>query len=186
MGQHLRAGKVVAGGDDDGDAVLLAVGKDETAEDRDVEDVACQLGAAPGAEVDHFAIGPAGGQEVDGCRGQGQADEGGLGVGVAGQHEAECERCLLTTLDVVDVGVGAVADDQVGLVDHALGNVAVQVEGHDDAGGGTGNFAGERCHLAVGVVAVGGDHGAVIGDVDGVEGACCLQAGAHGREIAIH
>ena len=39
-----------------------------------------------------------------------------------------------------------------------------------------GGLAGERDDLAIGIVAVGGDHGAVIGDIDGVERARCLQS----------
>ena len=81
---------------------------------------------------------------------------------------AEGKGRFLATLDVVDMRVGAIADNEVGLLDHALGDVAVQIEGHDDAGCRAGDLARERHHLAVGVVAIGGDHGAMVGDVDGV------------------
>ena len=49
-----------------------------------------------------------------------------------------------------------------------------------------GDLAGERDHLAVGIVAVGGDHGAVIGDIDGVERASSLKTGADFGEIGVH
>ena len=95
----------------------------------------------------------------------------GFGIGEAGQDEAEGQGRLLAALGHVDVRVGAVADDEIAALDHALGDVAVQVERDDDFAFRAGELAGERDDLAVGIVAVGGDHGAVVGDVDGVEGA---------------
>ena len=77
-GEHLRPPPVAAGSDDDGDAVLFAVGEDETAEDGDVEDISGQLGAAARAVVDHVAVGAAGGEQAHGGGRQGQADEGRL------------------------------------------------------------------------------------------------------------
>ena len=106
---------------------------------------------------------------------------GARGKDITVENVQRWQRRFLAALDIVHVRVRAVADDEIRLLDHALGDVAVKVEGNDDASLDAGNLARECDHLAIGVVAIGRDHGAMIGDVDGIEWAGRLEPCAHFR-----
>ena len=130
-------------------------------------------------------MGPLAGQQGHGGRRQRQTNERRLGVCKTRQHEPERKRRLLPALQHVDMRVGPVANDDVAILHHSVGDVGVQIERDDDARRIADGLAGERDDIAIGIVAIGGDHGTVIGDVDRVEFAGCPQAGLHLVEKAL-
>ncbi len=86
----------------------------------------------------------------------------------ARQDSAQCEGRLLAPLDHVHMGVGAVAADQIGGLAHGVGNVAVQVEGLDDRHVRADLRAYTFGQLAVRIIQMGRDHGAVMAEIDRV------------------
>jgi len=100
---------------------------------------------------------------------QRQAHEGASGAH-AGKHRAQHLGRLLAALEHVDVRVGLITDDDVGRLGHAPGDVRVQVQRDDHRRVGTNRLAHAREQFAVGIVALRGGHGPVIGDVDRIDG----------------
>ena len=152
---------------------------------------------APGAEAGHVgervadehAGGEAAGARLDGL---GLADEGAEQAGRrdqfvpahqrrngdrrrdgphgAGQDAQEKPRGPLARLEEVHVGVGVIHRDGVGVLEHAVGQDAVQVEGDHDGDPLSEDLARLGQQESLGVVLVLGLHGAVEGEVDGVHG----------------
>ena len=129
--------------------------------------------------VDELSVRPRGGQQGDAGRGEGKAYQHAPGLHPR-EHRADRVRRLLASLPHVHVRIGLVADDHVGRFDHPLGEVGVQIEGHDDGRIGADRLANAGQHLAVGVRAPGGHHRPVVGDVNRVERAARLEPGCDG------
>jgi len=67
------------------------------------------------------------------------------------------------------MGVGAIADDQIGAFDHAGRNITVQVERDHDPAIGTDRRPDRVQHRAVRIEIVGAHHGAMIADIDRIQ-----------------
>ena len=163
-------------GDDDRDPVLGRVSEHEPAEYRHVEDRAAVLALAALPVVDELPVRPRGGQQGDAGRGERKARQRPAGPH-PGEHRPDRVRRLLAPLQHVHVRVRLVADHHVRRLDHLLGEVGVEVEGHDEGRAGADRRADAGEHLAVGVRGPGGHHGPVVGDVDRVERRARLEPG---------
>ncbi len=91
----------------------------------------CSCCLAALAELDHLGIGAGGGQHRHRRRHDRQAQAHPLGPG-AGEQFAQRRRRLGAALAHVEMRVGAVADKGVDQIDHAVGDIGVEVEGRDD------------------------------------------------------
>ena len=91
---------------------------------------------------------------------------------------AHRQRRLLAALAHVHVRVGAISDEEIDALHHALGDVAVQVEGGGDGDIRSHRLAHHGEEGAVGIVILGGEAGAVGADVDAVQGLRRLQSRA--------
>jgi hypothetical protein len=98
------------------------------------------------------------------------------GVAAAGQRfEQEAGSALAGLVDV-DMGVFLVADQEGAGLEHARGDVAVQVEADADPGFRREGLADFLDDLAFGVGLILDHHGAVQGEEDGVDGGGGLEA----------
>ena len=85
------------------------------------------------------------------------------------QRALEQPRRALAGGGHVDVRIGAIGDEAVGMLDHRARDVGVQVEARDDGNAGADDLAHAREQLALAVVEMLGDHRAVQVEVDAVD-----------------
>ena len=130
--QCTRLGFVVTRGDHHRDAVHGGVAESEIAEHRDIEYGAGHFPLAALTVVDQISVRAFPGEERHTGWGQRQSNEGAFRF-ESGQHGSHDVCGLFTTLDHVHMGVGLIADDDVGAFDHVIGQVGVQVQGHHQA-----------------------------------------------------
>ena len=88
----------------------------------------------------------------------------------AGQDAQEQPRRPLARLEEIHVGIGVIHRDGVGVLEHAVGQDAVQVERDHDGDLLAEDLARLGQQKSLGVVLALGLHGAVEGKVDGVHG----------------
>ena len=167
-GEGLGGGLVAARGHDDAEAVLGCVGIGKAAHHRDVHDRRVQLFLAALAELDHLGVGTGGSQHGHARRHDRQAQPHPRGLR-AGEQLRERRGRLGAALAHVEMRVGAVADKGVDPVDHAVGDVGVQVETGDDRHAGADDIADGLEKDAFGVVLLCRQRRAVCADIDTVE-----------------
>ena len=153
------------------------IGERESAEHRDDGKVRADVALA---FDDHVGVRAARGQQRYGGCGDRHADERLLEA-LAGEEPPHDRRRLGAALAPVDVRVGAIGNDHVGAVDHALRDVGVQVDRRDDRAARPDGLARERVERAVGVAVGRRDHRAVVAHVDAVERS---GVGEHARACA--
>ena len=164
--EALRGLERSTSGDNDADAVERGVGEGEVAENRDVENLARKLALSALTVVDEVRVRPLARQKGDGRRHDRHADEGRLRRCTAAQDRAQDVRGFLAPFQHVDVGVGLVGDQHIGGLHHRFRNIGVEIEGGHDRHIGAHRRAQAREHVAVRIGAAGGDHGAVVRDID--------------------
>jgi hypothetical protein len=158
--------------------VLRGVGIGEPAHHRHVHDFRPDPLLA---EIDHVGIGAGGGQQRHRRRDDRQSDQRALGLG-AGQQLAERRGRLLAALAHVEMRVGAVADERIDRLHHAVGDVGVEVERRDDRHVRPDDLAHHREEGAFRVVVLGRHRRTVGADIDRVERQRRAQPGADRAE----
>ncbi len=106
------------------------------------------------AEPHQVGIRPLGGEQGDGGRHEGQADEG-FGGAHSGQHLAQQVGGLGRPLARVHMRIGAIHHQHVARFHQPLRNVAVQIMRHDDRHGRTDDPPQHRQQRAVAVLVAG-------------------------------
>ncbi len=77
------------------------------------------------------------------------------------------------------MGVGAIGDDGIDGIDHALRHIAVQIERRNHGHVWPDHFTNHGKNLAVWVLGLGGNHRAVVADVNRIHGHRGLEARFH-------